>query len=73
MPKKQYGGTLDAMNGFGINVYSDTSNMLLLCKFQLSSSINFFCYMLSLGDFCSQNFATFTTSCDNYIFFTLTL
>ena len=57
--KKRYRGFLDAINGFGINVFSNTFNMLSLSIFELLYALSF---VTSSILSCAKNFATSTAS-----------
>ena len=57
-PKNRYLGILWAMNGFGISVFSDTSNTLSLCTCELFSAI----YILLPGTLNKLSFDVFLCS-----------
>ena len=63
---------LDAINDFGICVFSDTSNMLSLCIFELFYALEFATSnILSFDIFCAISLSTFTASNVDSSFFAL--
>ena len=68
--KNRYRSILDAINGLGISIFSDTSDALSLCIFELFNALNFATSnILSFDVSFDINFATSNASSVNSLFF----